>query len=88
MTTQILWNPEKGHCDRCGRSCEHTRRFTANGQSTHFCSICWDIYVEECNVPSGQWKRAVRKDWSADVALELVFDEEADGTAPDPGRWN
>lgn len=88
MNTQILWNPEKGRCDKCGGRSDHTRLFTSAESKTCFCKACWEEFVEECNVPSGQWKRAVRNDWSSDVALELVFDEDSDGTAQGSGRWN
>jgi hypothetical protein len=88
MNTQILWNPERGRCDECGRKSDHTRLFTSAESKTCFCKGCWEKYIEECNVPSGQWKRSVRNDWSSDVALELVFDEDADGTAQGVGHWN
>lgn len=87
MNTQILWNPEEGRCSECGGKSRHIRMYTADGRKTAFCKGCWDEYVEGCNVPSGQWKRAVRQDWSEDVALELVFDEEIDGTAQG-ANWN
>ena len=88
MNTQILWNPEKGRCDKCGRKSNHTRLFTSADSKTCFCKVCWDEYVEECNVPSGQWKSAVRNDWSSDVALELVFDEDPDGAPQGDRHWN
>lgn len=89
MNTQILWNPEEGRCEKCGRKSDHIRMFTSGCSKTCFCKKCWEEFVEEeCKVPSGQWKSAVRKDWSEDVALELVFDEDADGATQGAGSWN
>lgn len=85
MNTQILWHPEKGCCDRCGRRSDHTRMFTSGGQKTCFCKRCWESFVEENQNPPGEWSRTILSSWKEDTALELEFSEPTSVRLP---IWN
>jgi hypothetical protein len=79
MNTQILWNPERGRCDRCGRKSEHTRLFTSAESKTCFCKKCWEDYVAENRTEPGEWSKTVAASWKEDTALCLEFSEPASG---------
>ncbi len=79
MNTQILWSPEKGRCDKCGRKSDHTRLFTSEGHKTCFCKRCWEQYVEENKNEPGEWSKDISSAWTEDTDLCLEFTEPPSG---------
>ena len=89
MGRHILWSPERGVCSCCERSMKDVRKFTSPASEAVYCSTCWRLFLDECDVDHTPWTQDVAKNWRSDVILELYFTGEvSDGAAQAVAGWN